>query len=59
MTAEHLTINDQIDDLQNEIDRLRITAETGEQWAHICFLEAQKVNLRITNINSDLRAAFS
>jgi hypothetical protein len=54
----HLSTEDQIEDIQNEIDRLRISAETGEQWAHICWLEARKVNLRISGINNALRAAI-
>jgi hypothetical protein len=26
--------------IKNQIEKLRRTAETGEQWAHICALEA-------------------
>jgi hypothetical protein len=31
------------DDIHTEIDRLIPFAETGEQWAHICALEAAYV----------------
>lgn len=31
------------DDLREEIERLMPKAETGEQWAHICALEAAYV----------------
>lgn len=30
--------------IQNQIDRLRREAETGEQWAEICALEAQMLD---------------
>jgi hypothetical protein len=32
-------------DLQDEIERLLLKAETGEQWAHICALETRYVEL--------------
>lgn len=34
---------DDADDLRDEIERLLSKAETGEQWAHICALEAALV----------------
>lgn len=33
-------------DLLDEIDRLYPLAETGEQWAHLCALEAALVEMR-------------
>lgn len=53
-----LSIEDQIEDIQNEIDRLKPRAETGEQWAHLCAIEASMINLRISGINAALRAAI-
>lgn len=44
--APILSLQDQIDGFKSEIERLRPKAETGEQWAHICWLEAQMVNLQ-------------
>lgn len=35
-----------IDDLEGEIETLRPKAETGEQWAHLCALEAALVEAR-------------
>lgn len=37
------SLADDADDLTDEIDRLIPDAETGEQWAHICALEAAYV----------------
>jgi hypothetical protein len=34
------TLCEDADDLLDEIERLRPVAETGEQWAHLCALEA-------------------
>ena len=36
-----------IEDLQSQIEKLlRAKPETGEQWAEICALEAEMVNLQ-------------
>lgn len=33
------------EEIQSEIERLIPRAETGEQWAHICLLEKQMLEL--------------
>lgn len=40
---------DDVDDLQDEIERLRPLAETGEQWARICAIEAALVEAGCKN----------
>ena len=38
-------MNERIEQLKNEINRLMPKAETGEDWAEICRLEAEVVKL--------------
>jgi hypothetical protein len=38
------------DELQAEIERLIPKAETGEQWAEICRLEAEMIVARCTQV---------
>jgi hypothetical protein len=39
-------LSDDLDDLEAEIEALQSEAESGEQWAHICALEAALVEAR-------------
>ena len=39
-------LSDDIDDLEGEIESLAPKAESGEQWAHVCALEAALVEAR-------------
>jgi len=40
-------IMDEIERLSSRIERLVMGAESGEDWAHICLLEAQLVSLTV------------
>jgi hypothetical protein len=44
------------DEIEFEIERLTPKAETGEQWAHICALEAEQARLR--SVWSDVNGQF-
>lgn len=45
------------DDLLDEIERLKPNAETGEEWAHLCALEAALVEMRAYAISDTLETA--
>ena len=51
------SLEDQIEDIRSEIDRLRLTAETGEQWADICLLEERRLTL--VAIQTRIRLGYS
>lgn len=44
--CQYGSLADDIDDLEGEIEALRPKAETGEQWAHLCALEAALTEAR-------------